>query len=287
MVASSLAVGVMLVVMVGAVKISTPVNVCPASVLAMVAEALGKVIVVLSVPENARVLFTVKVLEVAPPAMVNPVVRAVGVKALNVVAVKLPVFGLKVNLVEDTFCAKLPVFAVTQVGYIVAAVVVSSVIAVVAALPALPETFPVTSPVKAPAKFGAVTNPALLTLIKLVVPAAPPKICMAKEAALEAVSVMVYFKPVGVPVVFQVWARLRMDPAREPEPARAVSAISSFAPGAVVPMPSRWLVASQKKLALSWARVLAGFTNKIEPAVPLVISPPISALPTFFQVVPL
>ena len=45
-----------------------PVNVCPASVLATVAEVLGKVIVVLSVPDNAMELFAVSVL---PSAMVK------------------------------------------------------------------------------------------------------------------------------------------------------------------------------------------------------------------------
>ena len=54
------------------------------------------------------------------------------------VAVKSPVDGLNVSLSDVTFCGKFPVFAVTQVGYTVALVLVSSVIAVLVALVALP-----------------------------------------------------------------------------------------------------------------------------------------------------
>ena len=57
----------------------------------------------------------------------------------NVVAVTVPVDGLKVNLVEETFCGRLPVVVVTHVGYTVAFVVVSSVIAVFVALVAVPD----------------------------------------------------------------------------------------------------------------------------------------------------
>ena len=55
------------------------------------------------------------------------------------VAVKIPVLGTKESLVEVVFCGRLPVLAVTQVGYTEEALVVSSVIPVVVALPALPE----------------------------------------------------------------------------------------------------------------------------------------------------
>ena len=48
--------------------------------------------------------------------------------------VSTPEDGLKVNLVDVTFCGKLPVFAVTHVRYILALVVVSSVIPVLVAL---------------------------------------------------------------------------------------------------------------------------------------------------------
>jgi len=53
-------------------------------------------------------------------------------------AVTLPVEGLNVNLVDETFIGKLPVVVVTHVGYIVALVVVSFVIAIFVAVAALP-----------------------------------------------------------------------------------------------------------------------------------------------------
>jgi hypothetical protein len=53
------------------------------------------------------------------------------------VHVSTPEDGLKVNLVDVTFCGTLPVFAVTHVRNISAFVVVSSVIPVLVALVAL------------------------------------------------------------------------------------------------------------------------------------------------------
>jgi hypothetical protein len=52
----------MLVDAIGVLKVCTPVNVLAASVLANVAEVVGNVIVVETVPEKVSVLFTVKVL---------------------------------------------------------------------------------------------------------------------------------------------------------------------------------------------------------------------------------
>lgn len=66
---------------------------------------------------------------VGPPLTVKPLAPVrVAEAALSAPArVTLPVDGLNENLVELTFNGKLPVFAVTHVGYIVALVVVSSV----------------------------------------------------------------------------------------------------------------------------------------------------------------
>ena len=56
------------------------------------------------------------------PLMFLAVCRVVAVEALPVrgpvkpVEVNIPVDGLKVNLVEETFCERLPVVEVTQVG---------------------------------------------------------------------------------------------------------------------------------------------------------------------------
>ena len=73
---------------------------------------------------------------------------------LKTVAATVPVDGLKVNLVDDTFCGKLPVVVVTHVGYIVALVVVSLVIAVLVAFVAVVAV--VALPDKAPEKVPAV-----------------------------------------------------------------------------------------------------------------------------------
>jgi len=54
------------------------------------------------------------------------------------VAVKTPVDGLNLSLVDDTLIGKLPVVVVTQDKYISAAVVVSSVIATLFAFVAVP-----------------------------------------------------------------------------------------------------------------------------------------------------
>ena len=58
------------------------------------------------------------------------------------VAVKIPVEGLKLNLVEVTLAGRLPVYVVTQTGYIVALVVVSSVMPTFTAFVALPTVIP-------------------------------------------------------------------------------------------------------------------------------------------------
>ena len=56
--------------------------------------------------------------------------------------VRLPVEGLKLSFVDDTFCGRLPVLDVTHVGYMVALVAVSSVMAILAALVAVPDKAP-------------------------------------------------------------------------------------------------------------------------------------------------
>ena len=56
---------------------------------------------------------------------------------LNFVAVKVPVLGTNDSFVLLTFCGKLPVSAVTKVGYTLEAVTISFVIAVLVALPAV------------------------------------------------------------------------------------------------------------------------------------------------------
>ena len=79
-----------------------PVKVLAASVLAMVAEVVGKVMVVESVPARVKVLFTVRVL---PSAMVKvePVAGVVRVTLLMVVAEATPKVGVtKVGEVEKT-----------------------------------------------------------------------------------------------------------------------------------------------------------------------------------------
>ena len=63
----------------------------------------------------------------------DPIVTA------NPVAVNTPVLGIKLNLVDDVFCGRLPVVVVTHVGYTAVMVVVSSVIAVLVALVAVPD----------------------------------------------------------------------------------------------------------------------------------------------------
>lgn len=93
---------VRLVVMSGEVIDWTPVKVCPASVRAMVALVLGKVIVVESVPSRVRDLLTIRVL---PSAMVRvaEVAGAVIATLLMEVAVATPRTGVvRVGLVAKT-----------------------------------------------------------------------------------------------------------------------------------------------------------------------------------------
>ena len=62
----------------------------PASVLAKVAEVVGKVMVVPSVPEKARLFEMVNVLEVVPPAIWKPIAFACKVSPLTLVGVMAP-----------------------------------------------------------------------------------------------------------------------------------------------------------------------------------------------------
>lgn len=55
----------------------------------------------------------------------------------NPVAVKIPVEGTKLSFVDDTVWGRFPVFAVTQVGYTVAAVAISLLMAVLVAFKAV------------------------------------------------------------------------------------------------------------------------------------------------------
>jgi hypothetical protein len=79
------------VVRAGEVIVWTPVNVCPASVLAMVAEVDGKVMVVESVPSRVKDFKKLSVLAAVP---VRVYVPAVKVLPLTVVAVAAPIFGV-------------------------------------------------------------------------------------------------------------------------------------------------------------------------------------------------
>jgi hypothetical protein len=80
--------------------------------------------------------------------------------------------GLNVNLVDDTFCGKLPVVVVTHVGYIVALVVVSLVIPVfvafvaVVAVVALPDKAPEKVPTVRVFVLGLYVNVASLSCNK-------------------------------------------------------------------------------------------------------------------------
>ncbi len=119
-------------------KVWLPVKVCAASVRAMVAVVVGNVIVVESVPVNVIVLLTVNTFAAARVSVPVPVVHVLPAKVPTwLVAVSEPVEGLNESLVLATFSGRLPEFAVTQTGNMVAFVVVSFVIvAVVAALAA-------------------------------------------------------------------------------------------------------------------------------------------------------
>src|ERR1035437_10125298 len=64
----------------------------------------------------------------APSLNINSPIPVGEDNIVNPLLVKNPVLGLKESFVELTFNDKLPVFAVTHVGYIVALVVVSSTI---------------------------------------------------------------------------------------------------------------------------------------------------------------
>ena len=78
---------------------------------------------------------------------------------VNDVALKTPVLGTKLNLVDAVFCGRLPVVVVTQVGYTDVAVVVSSVIAVFVAFVAVVAVVAVLAfPVNAPTKVVDVTE---------------------------------------------------------------------------------------------------------------------------------
>jgi len=75
------------------------------------------------------------------------------------VAVKTPVDGLNLSLVDDTLIGKFPVVVVTQDKYISAAVLVSSVIATLVALVAVVAVVAeLALPVKAPTKVVEVTE---------------------------------------------------------------------------------------------------------------------------------
>ena len=73
------------------VAVEAPTKVLAASIRATVAEVLGKVMVVASVPARVRVLLTVNVF---PAANVNVPVELVIVMALSVVAVAAPRTGV-------------------------------------------------------------------------------------------------------------------------------------------------------------------------------------------------
>ena len=94
---------------IGELNVCVPVNVCAASVRAMVALVEGNVIVVASVPASVRLLLDVSVF---PSAIVrvDPFAGAVIVTLLTLVAVATPIVGVtKVGLVSITNLLPVPV----------------------------------------------------------------------------------------------------------------------------------------------------------------------------------
>ena len=94
-----------------------PVNVCAASVRAIVALAAGKVIVVPSVPASVKLLLAVNVL---PSAIVNvdELAGAVIVTLFTLVAVATPIVGVtNVGLVSITNLLPVPVWDATEVTF--------------------------------------------------------------------------------------------------------------------------------------------------------------------------
>ncbi len=90
-------------------KVCVPVKVCPASVRAMLAEVVGKVCVVPSVPASVKVLFAVSVFPSAT-ASVLPVAGAVMASLLMLVAVATPSVGVtRVGEVSITNFEPVPV----------------------------------------------------------------------------------------------------------------------------------------------------------------------------------
>ena len=102
---------------IGELNVCAPVNVCAASVLAIVALVDGNVIVVASVPASVRLLLDVSVF---PSAMVrvDPFAGAVIVTLLTLVAVATPIVGVtKVGLVSITNLLPVPVCDATEVAF--------------------------------------------------------------------------------------------------------------------------------------------------------------------------
>jgi hypothetical protein len=93
------------------------VNVCAASVRAIVASVVGKVIVLPSVPASVKLLLAVNVL---PSAIVNvdEVAGAVIVTLFTLVAVATPIVGVtNVGLVSITNLLPVPVWDATEVTF--------------------------------------------------------------------------------------------------------------------------------------------------------------------------
>jgi len=95
-------------------KVCTPVKVLAASVLAMVADVVGNVMVVLSVPARVTELLQVKVLPAAIVKVLVPL--AVMARLLIRVEVRLPVLELKVRAVLFLGCKDCVPDAVTKSG---------------------------------------------------------------------------------------------------------------------------------------------------------------------------
>ena len=97
-------------------NVCVPVNVCAASVRAIVASVVGKVIVLPSVPASVKLLFAVNVL---PSTIVNvdEVAGAVIVTLFTLVAVATPIVGVtNVGLVSITNLLPVPVCDATDVA---------------------------------------------------------------------------------------------------------------------------------------------------------------------------
>src|SRR5664280_2893016 len=123
-----------------AIPAPTRLNVAPAvPELKVIPAAPPTLPIVVTTPDPLPivvVLFEVRVVNAPVEGVVAPIVPLNA--PANPVLVNIPVEGINDSFVDVVFCGRLPVFAVTHVGYTATAVATSSVIAVLVALVALP-----------------------------------------------------------------------------------------------------------------------------------------------------